>query len=44
VIAAIRHRHTRYDELLMTGYDRMDARQRTRGDVDEVLERWRSGE
>jgi hypothetical protein len=44
VIAAIRHRHTRYDELLMNGVDRGDARQMTRGDVDEVLEHWRSAE
>jgi len=44
VVVAIRHRHTRYDELLMTGYGRMDPRQRTRADVDEVLERRRSRE
>jgi hypothetical protein len=42
VIAAIRHRHTRYDELLMEGEDRMIARSRTRDEVEEVLERWRT--
>ena len=42
VIAAIRHRHTPYDELLMEGYDRHAARQRTRDQVEEILERWRS--
>lgn len=42
VIAAIRHRHTRYDELLMRGYERIDARDATRDKVAEILERWRS--
>ena len=41
VIAAIRHRHTRYDELLMTGHDRGDARATVRGAVDRVLDCWR---
>jgi hypothetical protein len=41
VIAAIRHRHTRYDELLMTGYDRGNARAAVRNAVDGVLDRWR---
>ena len=42
VIAAIRHRHTRYDRLLMKGLGRMDARDAVRGDIDRVLERWRA--
>jgi len=42
VKAAIRHRHTKYDELLMTGYDRLDARHSVRDRVEDVLERWRS--
>jgi hypothetical protein len=41
VIAAIRHRHTRYDELLMSGYSRTDARDSIREAVDRVLESWR---
>ena len=42
VIAAIRHRHTNYDELLMRGDERQWARAQTRDKVEEVLERWRS--
>lgn len=41
VVSAIRHRHTRYDELLMNGYSRGDARAEVRDEVDRVLERWR---
>jgi len=41
VIAAIRHRHTRYDELLMTGHDRRNARATVRDAVDRVLVCWR---
>ena len=41
VIAAIRHRHTRYDELLMSGYCRTDARDSIHEAVDQVIERWR---
>lgn len=40
VKAAIRHRHTKYDELLMRGYDRTDARHAVRDKVEDVLERW----
>ena len=41
VIAAIRHRHTNYDRLLMQGWDRMDARDAVRDDIDRVLDQWR---
>ena len=41
VIAAIRHRHTDYDRLLMKGWNRMDARNAVRGDVNRVLDEWR---
>jgi hypothetical protein len=41
VIAAIRHRHTSYDRLLMKGWDRMGARDAVRGDIDRVLDEWR---
>jgi hypothetical protein len=42
VIAAVRHRHTRYDQLLMHGYCRRDARDAVHDAIDRVLERWRS--
>jgi hypothetical protein len=43
VIAWIRHEDTDYDELLMTGVDRVEARERVREDVDRTLEAWRAG-
>jgi hypothetical protein len=43
VIAAIRHRHTKYDRLLMRGVDRMEARDAVRDEIDRVLESWRGG-
>jgi len=39
--AAVRHNHTRYDELLASGVDRADARQQIAGKVEEVLAKWR---
>jgi len=41
VIAAIRHRHTKYDRLLMRGVSRMEARDAVRDEIDDVLEHWR---
>ena len=41
VVASIRHRDTDYDDLLMSGVDRADSRDRVRDQVDDVLERWR---
>lgn len=41
VTAAVRHRHTRYDRLLMLGYDRRKARDAIREALDRVLESWR---
>lgn len=41
VIASIRHRHTKYDRLLMKGFDRKNARDAVREDIDRVLESWR---
>jgi hypothetical protein len=41
--AAVRHRWTGYDKLLMAGWDRNDARAEVRADVAEVLDRWRGG-
>lgn len=43
VIASVRHQDTRYDELLMAGVDRADARDRVHDDVERVLESWRRG-
>ena len=41
VTAAVRHRHTNYDELLMSGVDRQLARERVSERVAEILEAWR---
>ncbi|MET0234923.1 MAG: DUF2293 domain-containing protein [Kibdelosporangium sp.] len=41
VIASIRHEDTEYDELLMSGVERDEARTRIRTDIDSVLARWR---
>jgi hypothetical protein len=41
VVASIRHRHTKYDRLLMKGLSRMEARDTVRDDIDRVLESWR---
>jgi hypothetical protein len=41
VAAAIRHNHTEYDELLASGMERANARQRIIGRVEEILAAWR---
>jgi hypothetical protein len=41
VIAAVRHGHTNYDELLMKGYERSEARGEVHDAVDHVLRQWR---
>ena len=40
VIAHIRHTHTKYDELLMRGTERLDARALVREGIDRVREQW----
>jgi hypothetical protein len=40
VRAHIRHEHTKYDELLMRGFDRSDAREAIAAKVDEIMEAW----
>jgi hypothetical protein len=40
VIAHIRHEHTGYDELLMRGTPRVEAREQVREQIDRVLETW----
>jgi hypothetical protein len=42
VVAAVRHGDTDYDDLLMAGIDRAEARDQVRANVDEVLDRWRT--
>jgi hypothetical protein len=41
VIAAIRHKHTPYDELLASGVDRVTARQQIVATVEKIMARWR---
>jgi hypothetical protein len=41
VVAAVRHQDTRYDELLMSGLERGQAREEVRADVARVLDGWR---
>jgi hypothetical protein len=43
VVAHVRHAETRYDDFLVRGVERSDARDRVREDVDCVLSRWRQG-
>jgi hypothetical protein len=40
-VASIRHRDTGYDELLMSGIDRAEARDRVREQVTALLDGWR---
>jgi hypothetical protein len=42
VVAAIRHGHTAYDELLMDGLEREDARRAVGDEVRLVEEQWRN--
>ncbi|MFC5265919.1 DUF2293 domain-containing protein [Kribbella qitaiheensis] len=41
VVASVRHQDTPYDELLMAGVPRSEARDQIRVALDEVLDRWR---
>lgn len=42
VVASIRHEDTSYDELLMTGVPRLEAREHVRAAIDTVVAEWRS--
>jgi hypothetical protein len=42
VVAAVRHGETRYDDLLMSGMPRPEARALVRDDVERVLNTWRA--
>lgn len=41
VVAAIRHNHTRYDQLLMRGWSRNDARTTVHDAIERTIESWR---
>jgi hypothetical protein len=41
VAAAVRHRHTNYDELLASGVDRLLERERVSDQVQTILDNWR---
>ncbi|MHB8691898.1 MAG: DUF2293 domain-containing protein [Solirubrobacteraceae bacterium] len=41
VAASVRHRDTVYDQLLMSGMDRRDARDHVRTDVARIMNSWR---
>ncbi len=41
VVASVRHQDTRYDQLLMSGVPRTEARRQVRADADRVLDSWR---
>jgi hypothetical protein len=42
VVASVRHRDTGYDQLLMSGVPRAEARDRVRSDIQGVLDAWRT--
>ncbi len=42
VIAYVRHQQTNYDQLLMSGYERGEARSAVRDRIDEIRDRWRT--
>ena len=41
VVAHIRHEHTRYDELLMSGAAREDARRAIASEIEGVIHTWK---
>src|ERR1017187_351947 len=43
VIAAVRHRHTKYDELLARGVERAPARATVQDQIEQILDAWRWG-
>ena len=44
VVASVRHEDTAYDDLLMDGVERAEARRLVWGDVEGVLEGWRGAD
>ena len=43
VVAAVRHQHTGYDDLLAKGLDRARAREQVAQTIDDILAAWRVG-
>jgi hypothetical protein len=43
VVAAVRHEDTSYEDLLMSGVPRAEARKMVRDDIDRVVESWLPG-
>jgi hypothetical protein len=43
VRAHVRHRHTRYDELLAQGLEPFEVRPLVAVEIEELLARWREG-
>jgi len=41
VVASVRHEDTPYDELLMSGRSRAEARERVQPELERILDRWR---
>jgi hypothetical protein len=41
VVASVRHSDTGYDQLLMSGIPRAQAREQVRSDIQRVLDVWR---
>lgn len=41
VRAAVRHKHTGYDEMLARGIDRLTARREVADKIEQVLKAWR---
>jgi hypothetical protein len=42
VMAHVRHTETRYDELLVSGYERWEARAEVKRQVEEIMAKWRA--
>jgi hypothetical protein len=40
VVASVRHDDTSYDDLMMHGVPRAEARERVREDIDRALRSW----
>ena len=43
VTAHVRHAETNYDELLLKGIERWDAREKVYPEVSQILDRWQNG-